>query len=173
MKQLQKDLCMENLLFLTIMLQLQNYLIHNGFWHDAPNDYYRQTIMYHLSLNKKYNKNYQINLPSNVPLSPIILNIIMNKDDDYNNISDYNIFKQCIEKIFKQFIESQKALFEINISGVHRAKITTLYNKMSHNNQTHIKKNQFWDMWIALVNSCNDVFENMYPILITRYKSWM
>ena len=69
MKHCQKEFLMENILFITIMIEWQDYLIHNQYWNEENNPLCRQVTC-------QYIENQQrIILPKTVPISPIISNI--------------------------------------------------------------------------------------------------
>ena len=68
MEHLKSEYAMENLLFVTILLQWEDYLIQNGFYDEmvniANNEQFK--LRYLVLSNKR------VELPLNVPLSPII-----------------------------------------------------------------------------------------------------
>ena len=91
MNHVKKEFAVENLLFVTILVQLQNYLISNGYW-----DEMKRISKVHLSY--ACFDTYPIKLPSNVPLSPIILQLHMLRFNNYKqNKSQQHVQhkKQC------------------------------------------------------------------------------
>ena len=154
MNQLKKEMSMENLLFITIMIQWQDYLFDNKLINDDIND--EIAPIYKLVCVPR------IRLPKILPISPIVYhlpkmshsgNTSVNSGgsslsstfqfssmlrmesnssvtDDINVNPDFSILSIPFEKIYKQYIEPNRAPLELNISAVQRNKIKSHYCEM-------------------------------------------
>lgn len=173
MTHLKKELSMENLLFLTIILQWQDYLLKHELWEeDNPK------CRYVLDAHKR------IQLPNKVANSIIIrefANIVIDdhkRDDD--SFDFFGAFAQVFIQIYQQYMEVHRAPFEINISSQLRRKMRSYYDKIvSHVNQNQDDSNSrltqkqgkqtevtFWDMWHDLTLVCNQLQGAMLDSLL-------
>ena len=113
MAHLKKELSMESLLFVTIMLQWQHFLIKYHFW-----DIHNKNCVYILE------PNYALKLPKNVPKSPLIKQLKNNNNlDKKKRNKNFDIFVSLFEQIYKEYIETNRAPYEINISYPIRRKV--------------------------------------------------
>ena len=120
---------MENLLFVTILIQWQDYLIKHLFW-DTSNDQ---------CVNIAYMGDERIKLPKTVPLSPIIHRLesvsrhmcchcINVTGPEHNDVKiDYDMFIPCFMELYTTYIAEDRAPLEINISGENRRKLESYY----------------------------------------------
>ena len=63
-------------------------------------------------------------------------------ESDITEMTSYDPFVPIFEAIYCNFIEENRALMEINISGRVRKKIKLIYDKMQENKQKQIEKNK-------------------------------
>ena len=135
MEQVTIEFSIENLLFITIMLQIQDYLIDNNYWPWKISP----------SIDDNMNmigRGKRIVLPKNIiPISPIVSVLSGNSNSINININhfskntsrkgpktkmdknNYIMFIDCYSQLYKQYIEENKAPFEINISHENRQKM--------------------------------------------------
>ena len=167
---LKKEFSMENLLFVTIMLQWQDYLIDNGFWDNYNSLKIEPKILF---VGKR---DQRLQLPNNVPISPTIIklkkdfenlnsnlnSIILNHEDDKSQLQsqlqsrsqmqkivNYNPFYKCFLSLYKDYIQTNHAPWEVNISGETRKKMKCYYILIVNK----LKNNQSADSSIASVSS--------------------
>ena len=191
MEQVQKEFSIENLLFITIMLQWQEYLISNKYWNE--NNRNCKLIGF---LDDDIDKR-QIKLPPNVPLSPMIDELESKCDENTNNNNgDNNKFEKCFKDIYKKYIENKVAPLEINICGETRDVLREYYDEIItrdrrrnrninvENELKDVKNLQyvpsdtedpnsldFWKLWYHLVQACDQVFVLLIPVLMRCYKN--
>lgn len=169
MNQVQKEFATENLLFLTIILQWQDYLIENKFWDDSNDN----CVV--VGYSNTTNKSKRIILPKNVPISPIVYNFkhkngIFNVNINNNNgdKNQFAIFDTSFKYLYKQYFERTNAPLELNISYELRDKIEAHYVSLNENRT--FDKTTFWDVWYDFKLVCDQVFENLMPVLVRCYK---
>ena len=85
MTQMEKEFAVENLLFLTEMIQFRDYLIENSLYLNDMNQIFQ---------------GQNVSLPNKVPLSPIIESVHNNNGDDMTS-HVYNIFAFCLKSILR------------------------------------------------------------------------
>ena len=167
MNHCQKEFSMENILFVTIMIEWQDYLMNNGYWNDELDNPLRREITCQYVENQE-----RIILPKTVPISPIIHDIEMIKtkvdtDDDKKDIK-YDKFSHSFEQLYCQYIERGKAPLELNISSDLRNSLQIRYQRMKNNGNT-INEQLFWKIWYELTIVCNQVFDMLMPLLTRCY----
>lgn len=161
MRHLKKELSMENLLFITIMLQWQDYLITNELW-DSNNSKCRYAV----------DATRQLRLPENVPPTAVIKQL---KDYDRDQVNvhgddshqfNYSVFVMVFDRLYKQYIERQRAPYEINIDGDMRDKIKSYYQKIIDQNKGKMDEQVFWNLWYDLTIVCQELEGGMLDSLL-------
>lgn len=181
MEHVQKRFCNENLLFLTIMLQWQDFLIKNGYWGNTVKENTNCRLV-------NIDGNDNIILPYSVPISPIVYNLSKSSDSNTLNSSDeanvfrFDIFIPCFASLYQEYIEMGKAPLEINISYEQRQKIQKFYYKIFDKKKFDkdmreiihtpiIDFELFWKLWHELVAACDEVIAMLITVLVTYDKN--
>ena len=111
MKQCQKELVMENILFVTIMIEFQDYLMNNEYWDEKNNP---------LCTKITCNGNERIVLPKTVPMSPIVYQMKKSTHtfvDRVVNVRDNSIRKGYETHLAQQMVPSRSASASTVISS--------------------------------------------------------
>ena len=158
----QREFSSENLLFISIMAQWQFILIDYNLWPKNANgeldtsiqliDVNSTKVMEAMDIASMFHKldNYDSN----------------DNDHDDNSDGDYSRFVPIIRKIYKKYIEMNKAPFEINISFETREKIRGDYVSIKQNEES-LNDETFWNLWNHLLAACHEVLE-MVPASLMR-----
>ena len=152
----QKEFCTENLFFIVLMVQWQQFLIENNF---QPSN----SVSYDTKMIKS---NIIVDLMKNSPVFEKLnckIKDIHNKNIE--NGHDFSIFGEVVEFIYKKYIEANRAPFELNISFVSREKIRYHYLNINQ-----LKKESFWQLWDDLLILCDELFEMIDPCLARCFK---
>lgn len=149
MRHLKKELSMENLLFITAMLQWQEFLVEHEFW-DKENTKCRYVL----------DATQQLILPVQIPESPILSQIKFQIIDKEN----FDIFIPVFSQLYKQYIEANRAPYEINISHRTREKMQTYYT-MINQDKGILDEQTFWSLWHSLIQICHELHEMLLDSL--------
>lgn len=154
MTRLKNEYSMENLLFLTIMLQWQDYLINRGYWShmSSINNNNNNCKVFYVGFDTRQ----RIILPSTVPISPVIYQLNKNstnitfrtkqlKNRGGNKVLyNYNPFCKVFIHLYKQYIETNRAPFEINIGSQLREQMKQHYlfiiTRINESNLLHMQQ---------------------------------
>ena len=161
MRHCEKAFCIENMLFVTLMIQLKQWMTDNGLTSTQQTESGTSEIYGIL-------EQQPIQLPHNVPISSIInianKNIKINKDTnngDVHNDKILVVYKQfCFiyQNTYKQYIEDGIAPFEINISFDDREQCKLDYLQTINGNDEFVYQS-FLEIWSNLVKTTDSVFE--------------
>lgn len=171
MRHMKKELSMENLLFVTVILQWQDYLIDKQLWNDK-----------NINCKLIINATKQIKLPKSIPTVPMIENIKYNNLNKRNNSinvkddsiwQDFDMFIPVFNEIYRQYIEANKAPLEVNISYESRNKMKLFYQQINHEQCHESKKHRpiinsdnFWKMWYNMYCICEEVAETIVASMV-------
>ena len=104
----------------------------------------------------------------NVALS---MNNISSTEEKQN--SDFDIFALPFRKIYKKFLEREKAPLELNISHEQRQSMESFYLMIcqQESNKNILDEETFWSLWNALRHVCWDCIEVLFPALVRWQRS--
>ena len=91
----------------------------------------------------------------------------LNKNDANN---DYSMFITIIDKIYKKYIEMDKAPFEINVSFEIREHIRNDYAHIKQN-ENNLNGETFWNLWNHLLIASEQVMEMIPASLMRCFKN--
>ena len=154
----QKEFCSENLLFISIIVQWQYILIKHNLW-PTNEDGELNTSMQLIDVN--VTKNIDA-----MDISSMFVKLEKDYENDDNCNNDYSMFATIIDKIYKKYIEMNKAPFEINISFDIRQQITDDYVYIKQN-KNNLNSETFWNLWEHLLLASAQVME-MIPVSLMR-----
>ena len=186
MEQVTIEFSIENLLFITIMLQIQDYLIDNNIW--------LWKIISNININPNcqsvtnmIGKGDRIHLPKGIiPISPIVSKMSKQKEIKHNNNNNYDMFIDCFIQLYKEYIEQDKAPFEVNISFENRHQMKILFHQLQsiktniiidtdikdvENQERHghfdgLDRQEFVKLWKGLNFVCDELLELLIFTLI-------
>ena len=146
------------------MVQWQYILIKYNLWQKNENGQLCQSMQL-IDVNQTNHK-----LIDAMDISSIFDKLdVYNSDIDCNNAVDgydFSMFSKIIDKIYKKYIEMNKAPFELNISGDIRQQIDNDYIYIKQN-ENKLDGETFWKLWSHLLIASEQVME-MIPASLMR-----
>ena len=151
MNHLRSEFAAENLLFVVYLIQFQNFLIQFSKKQGKEllfdgNDEWKPFII----------KDWK--LPDNVPQSAIFemhdrASNAQNKNKNKNKNEKKNVMFRVVDVIYRKFVEKQRAILEVNISGRNRAQIAHFHSKMINEQLEYCDYDDIGkikDIWLSL-----------------------
>lgn len=236
MQHLKQQFSMENLLFVTILLQWEQYLCENGYWQDMVDNASTGNDKHKLCHIGVSSGSQPIQLPPNVPKSPIVHFLFANANANANTSKrsdpimtvdhqqkengdnscvskqqrvtettktsiaitlaakqrigsesnlhnngnrlqlNYAQFGAVFNELYRQYIEADRAPFEINISSDNRNTMKSYYLLIQQKNQcpkndsnySVMDKETFVQLWQDLLCVCDEIFSVLF-VSISEY----